>query len=310
MSSNASAGINAIASAHPRRLLHAGLALLQPGSKTFRGLKRGLRLSYEFGVMLRQPVQEITVPADHTGRRRRPARLALVDAIRHLELPDGHTCQFPRRRGQVDARLLEDAGHRLELRAEPRERVALRGHARIRRTANGVHVESRIARPRAHHSVVEVKAVQLSANKVIIDPLRHGPRAGIDRAEPRPERCEPALLRLRGRGRVVRNAVNDARLSQRLKVLMDADEGRVAVWTLAVQRRDQYGRRGGRADRHAETHHPLPSCARCTHWCPPVGPDPDGAPPASRTSASKKRSIFAKASTQDAARLKKCSSPG
>jgi hypothetical protein len=232
-----------------RGLLHRRAVLFQPVAESFGGGQRRTRIGYELRVVLRQALAQIAIPANHAGRRHGTTRLALVDAIGHLELADGLSGQLAGRVGEIRASLLDDPRHGLQLRTQPLEALPCRRDVGVGRAPNQVHVEAGITLPWPHHPMIEVQSVQLGAHEVIVHLLRHRPRGRVDRGQPLSKRVEPAALLGDCRRRVVGNAGGYPWRPQLHKFLVNADESLVRLGALAAD-----GRTGGGGKRHCYEH--------------------------------------------------------
>ncbi len=78
--------------------------------------------------------------------------------------------------------------------------------------------------PRLQNPVIEVEAVQLGAHDLVVDLLRDGPAAEVERGEAPPVGLELPLLRGHRGGGVVRNALDELRLLERSPVPKERDQ--------------------------------------------------------------------------------------
>ena len=142
---------------------------------------------------------------------------------------------------EVDLRLREQARNRADLGADlrrglRRQRVLVRpeleGAGRVRPFARRLvallpehrDVEGGDVRPRLQDAVVEVEPGELRAHDLVVDLLRDGPRARIDRGQTLLPGLELLLLRGHRGGAVVRHSVHELRLLERAPVSKEGDE--------------------------------------------------------------------------------------
>jgi hypothetical protein len=172
---------------------------------------------------------------------------------------------------QVVLRLREQSRHRLDSGAHlrgvgrgERELVApdLDGAQRERSLARRLvallvehrDVEAGIVDPGLQDPVVEVEAVQLGADNVVVDLLRNRPAARIDRREALAIRLDLALLRGHCSGAVIRHPVDDLRFLERPEVLEESDEVVVARAARRIGRRVRGASADERSDEQTGSH--------------------------------------------------------
>src|SRR5438874_6461598 len=85
-------------------------------------------------------------------------------------------------------------------------------------------VEVGIARPRSQNPVIEIEAVHLRPDDLVIDLLRHRPFPRVQRSKPRLKIPKLAVLARHRRRRVIGDAVHDPRLLERAPLREERDE--------------------------------------------------------------------------------------